>query len=262
MTGAIGIRDLRVAMGGRTILDRVSIAVSGREHLAVIGPNGAGKTTLLRCLMRIIPATSGEIRVLGNLLGDYSQRELARVVSYVPQSDGRALSFSVYDFVAMGRFPHVDRFARMARADRDAVREALELTGTSSLSERVLATLSGGERQCVLIAAALAQGAQILLLDEPTTFLDPGHQARIHALVDRLRRDLGMTVIAATHDVNSAASWCDRVLALKDGAVAFVGTSAELMRDDVLETIYDRRFAFVEHPEDGARFIAPDRRPA
>ncbi len=257
-TPIIEIDNFSLRIGSKRILDDVSLATEEGEYLTVIGPNGAGKTTLLRCLMRIMRGGDGTITVAGRALDDYSQRELAKLVGYVPQADGRALPFTVREFVMMGRYPHLSPFSLTTREDDEAVREAMELAGVLEFASRQIATLSGGERQSVFVTAALAQGAKILLLDEPATFLDPMHEARVHDLLRRVNRDRGVTVVAVTHDVNTAALQSDRVIALKEGRVIFGGSPGELMKNEVLERIYGKSFVMVEHPETGLPLVVPD----
>ncbi|MHC5053397.1 MAG: ABC transporter ATP-binding protein [Planctomycetota bacterium] len=254
----VEVRGYSLELGGRRILRDVSLAVAEGEFVSVVGPNGAGKTTLLKCIMRVLAGGTGEIRVAGRPLGGYTQRELARLVSYVPQADGRALPFTVREFVMMGRYPHLSPFSVTRPEDEEAVERAMEMTGSAPFADRPLDTLSGGERQGALIAAALAQGAGLLLLDEPATFLDPRHEADMARLLRRANREGGVTVVAVTHDVNAAALRSDRVVALKGGTVVFAGTGRELMTDEVLGLVYDKRFAMVEHPTAGMPVAVPD----
>jgi len=200
---------------------------------------------------------AGSIEICGRPLHDYTQRELARRMSYVPQADGRLSPFTVEQFVQMGRYPHLRPLAGLGPDDRRAVRQALELTATGELAPRRLSTLSGGERQRVYIAAALAQQAEILLLDEPTTFLDYRHQAEIRSLLARVNRQEKVTILAVTHDANAAALECQQVVALRDGQVAFAGSPAELMNARVLEGIYATPFRLVPHPDAGLPIVVP-----
>ncbi|MHC4250393.1 MAG: ABC transporter ATP-binding protein [Planctomycetota bacterium] len=245
-------------LGGKQILRDVSLEVAEGEYVSVIGPNGAGKTTLLKCVMRILEGGTGGIRVAGRALEEYTQRELARLVSYVPQADGRLLPFTVREFVMMGRYPHLSPFSMTTTEDESAVARAMEMTGTAEFADRPLDTLSGGERQGALVAAALAQGARLLLLDEPATFLDPRHEADMALLLRRVNRERGVSILAVTHDVNAAALQSDRVVALKGGTVVFAGTGRELMTDEALGLVYDKRFVMVEHPTAGMPVAVPD----
>ncbi|OHB70595.1 MAG: ABC transporter ATP-binding protein, partial [Planctomycetes bacterium RBG_13_63_9] len=207
----IRVRDFSFRMGRKEILRDVSFDVCEGEYLAIVGPNGAGKTTLVKCLDRILVGGTGRIEICGRPLAAYRRRELARLISYVPQADGRVFPFPVEQFVLMGRYPYLTPFSAVSKEDRAVVRRAMQQTGTSEFADRLLGTLSGGERQKVFIAAALAQEAQILLLDEPTTFLDYRHQAEIIELLARINRSAGVTVLAVTHDVNQAALQSDRI---------------------------------------------------
>ena len=244
----IAVRGFCFRLGQKQILRDVTFSVRRGEYLSIVGPNGAGKTTLLKCLDRIIGGGDGQIEILGRPLASYRQKELARHMSYVPQADGRVFPFTVEQFVTMGRYPYLSPFTSVSREDHQAVRDALQQTGTLEFADRLLDTLSGGERQKVYVAAALAQGASILLLDEPTTFLDYRHQAEIRGLLARANRDSGATVVAVTHDVNTAALESDRIVALRDGTVVFCGTPSELMRPDVLKKIYDTPLLLTQHP--------------
>ena len=253
----VEVRNFSFRRGQKEILREVSFAVRRGEYLTIVGPNGAGKTTLLKCIDRILHGGSGEIEIFGRPLASYRQKELARRVSYVPQADGRVFPFTVEQFVLMGRYPHLSPFSSVGKHDRRAVREALELTATLEFADRLLDTLSGGERQKVYIAAALAQGADVLLLDEPTTFLDYRHQAEVCRLLARANQESGVTIVAVTHDVNHAALESDRIVALREGAVAFVGLPGEIMQPDVLRGIYGTAFLLVDHPRAEFPMIVP-----
>lgn len=257
MSALIHIRNFSFAVNGTRILEEVCLEVGAGEFLSIIGPNGAGKTTLIKCLVRINTGGTGGITVEGKPLEAYSQKELARLVGYVPQSDGRGLPFTVEEFVLMGRYPYLGPLSPAGKEDERAARAALELTGTAHLSGRFLETLSGGERQSVLIAAALAQGTRILLLDEPTAFLDPKHVADIHRILRRVNRERGLTVVMVTHDINGAALLSDRIAILKSGHVAFSGPPEAVMRNEILEPVYEQPFLFVTHPATGRRLIIP-----
>ncbi|HPC47925.1 MAG TPA: ABC transporter ATP-binding protein, partial [Deltaproteobacteria bacterium] len=167
----IEARDLRFTIGDKTVLSGVNLLVHEGEYISVIGPNGSGKTSLLRCLVRIARHTSGRVILSGRPIESFTRRELACMVSYVPQSADSFLPFSVWEFVFSGRYAHLGPLAPAGSRDREAVERSLDLTGTTGLKDRPLATLSGGERQRVFIAAALAQESRIMLLDEPTTAL-------------------------------------------------------------------------------------------
>jgi len=242
---SLEIEGLSVRIDGTTILDNVSLTVGAGELLSVIGPNGAGKSTLIRCLDGLVAPDRGIIRVAGRPLASYTRRELARIVSYVPQTGAPAFQFSVGTFVEMGRYPHLGSWAALGVEDIVAVRSALGMTETDHLVDRSMASLSGGERQRVFVAAALAQGGSVLLLDEPTTYLDYRHQVQIVELLERLHRDQGMTIIAATHDLNRTVPVSDTVLALREGRVVLHGPAEQVFDCESLAAIYDTEFRLI-----------------
>ncbi len=248
MSLALEARNLAYAYDRVRVLADVSFAVREGEYLSVIGPNGAGKSTLLKCLNRVLTGWSGEVSVLGTPSEQLSQRKLATMLGYVPQPGGRTMPFTVTEFVLMGRYPYLSPFTLVSREDRTAVREALSQVGVEHLAHRQIDSLSGGEQQMAYIAAALVQGARVLLLDEPTAFLDYRHQVDSSRLLRRLNRDQGVTILAVTHDINHAVAFSDRILAIKDGRISFNGTPEALVADSRLEAIYDTPFR---------RYIAP-----
>ncbi len=250
------VEDLSVRLGQKQVLSGVSFAVRAGEYLSIVGPNGAGKTTLLKCLDRLATGQSGTITLAGRPLASYPRRQLARLVGYVPQGDGHAFAFTVHQFVLMGRYPYLNPFTSIGPRDRRAVDDALALTGTSQFADRRMNTLSGGERQKVLVAAALVQGASVLLLDEPTTFLDYRCQAEVRALLSRVNRE-GVTIVSVTHDLNHAVLESNTIVALREGRLAFSGPPAEIMRPEVLQRIYDTPFLLVDHPSTAMPIIAP-----
>ncbi|MBN2719887.1 MAG: ABC transporter ATP-binding protein, partial [Proteobacteria bacterium] len=219
MTPVLNVDSLSLSLGGKEILKDVSFQVPEGIHLCVVGPNGAGKTSLLKCLMRIHTRWTGSIRIAGFPVSSMTQKELARKVGYVPQAGERSFPFTSSRFLLMSRYPNLSPFSPPSQKDRQVVREAFALTGTTEFAERDMRTLSGGERQKVFLAAVLAQGARILLLDEPATFLDPFHEEKVLAILENLRRRSGKTIISVTHDINHAVLFADRVLALAGGEV-------------------------------------------
>jgi iron complex transport system ATP-binding protein len=255
---AMEARNLGFSIGPKMLLGDVSFRLADGEFASIVGRNGAGKSTLLKCLMRILTGTTGAVTVLGRPLESYGQRELARLVSYVPQADGRPLPCTVSEFLMMARYPHLSPFTSRSRADERAVEAAMEMTGTSGFAARRMDTMSGGERQKLFIAAAVAQEPRIVLLDEPTTFLDPRHQAEILRLLRRMNRERGLAILAVTHDINAAAMLSDSVLCLKDGRVVFAGPASRLSDNALLASVFDKEFRFVPHPVTGQPVIVPD----
>lgn len=251
------VDGLTCALGGNTILKDVCLTVSPGAFVSLIGPNGAGKTTLLKCLNRILPFSQGTVTVSGKHLNTYSQPELAKQIAYVPQAQGRFLDFTVFDFVLLSRYPHLSPFSSISAANKDVAFQALVLTGMERFADRIHATLSGGERQKVFIAAALAQEAPVLLLDEPTTFLDPHHQEEIMAILHHINRRENRTILSVTHDLNSAMLVSDQIFALSQGEIIFEGSPEETMTPVVLGKVYGASFLFVPHPETGQPMLVP-----
>lgn len=258
MTNMIDIAGLSLDLGGTQILKEISLSVEAGEYVSIVGPNGAGKTTLLKCLSRFFHVPRNCIQIAGKPLEKYHQKDLAKVVGYVPQADGWTAPFTVHEFVLMGRYPYLSPFTPPGEEDREAVRQALEETGMLAFSDRALHTLSGGERQTVSIAAAFAQGADILLLDEPATFLDPKHKSDVYALLARANQDRGITVISVTHDINDAVSTSRRIVALKAGEVAYCGDPAGFMHNEVLQEVYGKSFLFGKHPVTNLPIVVPE----
>jgi len=252
----IEAKKLSFTISGIDILKEVSFAVDHGEFISIIGPNGAGKSTLIKCLLRIFMG-NGTVLIKGTHLEAYSQRELAKIISYVPQTGELIPSFTVSEFVLMGRYPYLSPLSSSTRADHEAVLEALRLTGTDEFAGRELSTLSGGERQKVFIAAALAQGSEIMLLDEPTTFLDPKHQYDILKILRKLN-EYGVTIIAVTHDINHAVLFSRRILGIKEGKMLFDGPPEGVMKNETLYELYERPFTFIVHPKTGMPLILPD----
>ena len=196
--------NLSIRLSGKYILQDVSLSAGGGDYISIIGPNGAGKTTLIKCLGRIYKDWGGSIQIDGKPINEYSTKELAQLLSYVPQAEDRTLPFNVEEFVMMGRYPHLSPFTTLKMEDREAVNNAISLTGIESLRSQLMNTLSGGERQMAFIAGALVQGAKIFLLDEPTTFLDYRHQTAVMRILKTICRETGITIIAVHHDINMA----------------------------------------------------------
>ncbi len=255
----VEVKNLSVRLGEAQILRQVSLTADAGEFLTIIGPNGAGKSTLLRCLDGILEPSTGFVSIDGRPIAEFERRELARSVSYVPQPDAGPLDYTVRSFVEMGRFPHVSAWAALTEVDQAAVEAAMKLTEVEAFADRSMSSLSGGERQRASIAAALAQGGSILLLDEPTSFLDYRHQVQILDLLERLHSDKGLTIVAVTHDLNSTVTSCDTVLALKNGRVAATGTPADLLHADILGEIYDSKFRLVDGGHRGLPLVLPAR---
>ncbi|MCW3838811.1 ABC transporter ATP-binding protein [Micromonospora yasonensis] len=234
---AVEVRDLRVELGGSPILAGVDLTVAVGEWVTVIGPNGAGKSTLLRAVGGLL-AAPGEVSLFGTPIRSLRRRDRARVVATVAQSPVVPAGMSVLDYVLLGRTPYIPTLGRESAADLAAVHEVLDRLDLTEFDHRELATLSGGERQRVFLARALAQGATLLLLDEPTSALDIGHQQEVLELVDQLRREHGLTVLATMHDLSVAGEYADRMVLLAEGRVAASGPPHEVLTEDLLARHY------------------------
>lgn len=234
------MRDLSVVREARTVLSGVGFEVRGGDWLAVIGANGAGKSTLLKALAGVLPH-AGEVLLDGvpaRLLG---RRERARLVAYAPQAPALPAGMTVFGYALLGRTPYIPYLGREGRADREVTASVLERLDLSSLASRPLGRLSGGERQRVVLARALVQQAPVLLLDEPTTALDLGHQQQVLELVDRLRLADGLTVVTTLHDLGLAGRYADTMMLIADGGVAAVGSPAEVLTEALIGEHFDAR---------------------
>ena len=234
------------SIDGQRILEPLDLDLQEGECLAVIGPNGAGKTTLLRLLAGLLEPTDGRLAWRAAAYADLSRREMARRVAYVPQVRPANLPLTVEQMVLLGRYPHLSPWQMSpGAADLERVDHALTTVGLEALRRRPVDTLSGGERQSVFIAAALAQEAEVLLLDEPTTHLDARHQLEVTRLLGSVRRSGRHSIVLTTHELNLAAKLADRVIALRDGLVAATGPPSEVLRPDPLGEIFDAPFSVV-----------------
>jgi iron complex transport system ATP-binding protein len=236
-----------VDLGGRRVIDDVSVRAEPGEVVGIVGPNGSGKSTLLRTLVRILRPSRGAVRVDGADLATLSARRAARVVAAVLQDSTGDFDLRVRDVVAMGRAPYKRLFARDDDHDRRVVEECLDLVDAHHLIERPFAMMSGGERQRVLIARALAQRPRLLVLDEPTNHLDVRHQFDVLALPRRL----GVTAVVALHDLNLAAHYCDRIHVLRRGRQVCAGPPAEVLTPELLAEVYGVVAGVTTHPQTG-----------
>lgn len=234
----------------KAVLHDISFNVKRGDFLGVIGPNGSGKTTLLRVMSKILKPWEGRVTLEEVDIDQINHRELARRMAFVPQR-GQELFFtySVSDFVGLGRTPYMHRFQLMESAqDLGIVRQVMDLTDISELAERSLEDLSGGERQRAVIAQALAQEPEILLLDEPTAHLDIGHQIEILDLIKSLNEENNLTVLMVSHDLNLAAEYCDRLILLKDGRLFREGSPQEILTFQNIEQVYETLVVVEENP--------------
>ena len=221
------------------VVDDVSMVVAPGDLVGILGPNGSGKTTLLKMLSGTLAPSAGTIAFDQRPLTEWKRRDLARRIALVPQETHAPFDFTVLDIVLMGRFPHLGTFALEGPADLSIAQQALASTGTSAFEDRPFATLSGGEKQRVVIASALAQEPQLLLLDEPTASLDVGHQLEVQQLLSRLNAGGDVAMVLSTHDLNFAASLCRRLILVRDGRVLASGPTADVLTPDTVRALYD-----------------------
>jgi iron complex transport system ATP-binding protein len=255
--------DIRFAYGpGQAGLHGISLEVPRGGLVGILGPNGSGKTTLLRLLGGMLTPSAGTITVAGGDVSRMARRDLARLIAVVPQETRLSFEYSVLEVVLMGRYPHLHAFELEGQADLAAAREALADTGTLTLEDRMFLTLSGGEKQRVIIASALAQSADLMLLDEPTAALDPGYQLEIATLLRRLNADRGVTMVVATHDLNLAAGLCRQLVLLRAGRVLAAGPTAEVLTHDTVRALYDVEADVRYHERAGHLTVVPIARTA
>ena len=237
---AVKAANVRVALDKKPILHGVDLDVASGSWHAVLGPNGAGKSTLLRAMAGLLPH-EGEIRVGGDVIAGLSAKERARLVAYVPQQPQLPDDMTVAAYVLLGRMPYLGYFGLESAADRAIAAAALERLDLAVFTKRRLGTLSGGERQRVVLARALAQQARVLLLDEPTTALDLGHQQQVLDLVDELRVDGGLTVVSTMHDLSVAAQYADAMTLLVGGRAVARGGAREVLTEGLVAEHYGAR---------------------
>ncbi len=224
---------------GLPILHGVDLEVSTGRLMCILGPNGSGKTTLLRCMLRSLVPTGGSVLLDGRSLADHSQRELARVMAYVPQFPRSAFAFTAEEIVLLGRFADTGVLGLARKKDRAIARQAMTMTETLAFADRTLSELSGGEAQRVMIARALAQQPQVLLLDEPTSHLDIKNQLAIYRMMVRLAHDWPMAVVCVSHDVNLASRFADELVMMREGRIIATGSPEEVICTEVLRETYD-----------------------
>lgn len=230
--------DLSCGYGSREVLSEVSLSVDRGENLCLLGPNGVGKTTLFRTILGAITPMQGEVRVEGESVAKRSRRERARVMAYVPQAHTAPFPFKVFDVVLTGRTAHIPLTSAPSRHDEDVAQASLERMGIIGLKDRPYTEISGGERQLVLIARALAQEPRVLIMDEPSSHLDFGNQARLLSLIKNLVQEGDLAVLMSSHFPNHAFACATKVGLVKDGRLVALGPPDDVLTEDALEHIY------------------------
>lgn len=245
--------------GGFTLTD-ASVTIAAGSLTGLLGPNGCGKTTLLKLLSGILRPRTGGVMLGDRELTSMTRRELARHVAVVPQETHPAFEYTALEMVLMGRHPYLSAFQFEGPIDFEIARRALEDTGTEHLASRNYMTLSGGEKQRIVIASALAQATEVLLLDEPTASLDLGYQLDIASLLARLNRDRNVTMVLATHDLNLAASLCECLVVMRDGRILSTGPTREVLTSETVRQLYNVDADVRFHERAGHLTVVPVRR--
>lgn len=241
----------------RRIIDDLSLSLEQGKVTALVGPNGSGKSTLLKSLARLLPVETGVVYLDGKAIQKLPSRQVARELAILPQGPSAPRGLTVSELVEQGRFPHVGALKMLKHQDHDAVKTALELTNMTAFANRSLDALSGGERQRAWLALTLAQDTKLLLLDEPTTFLDVGYQLEVLELVERLNQERHMTVILVLHDLNQAARYSQRMLVLKQGTIVADGSPDDVMTPELLLEVFKVHVNIVKDPATGQPVCLP-----
>ncbi|WP_406567594.1 ABC transporter ATP-binding protein [Actinoallomurus spadix] len=250
-------RALTLAYERRIVAEDLTVAIPDRSFTVIVGPNACGKSTLLRALARMLRPRSGVVLLDGRDIHARGTRTVARTLGLLPQSSVAPEGITVADLVARGRHPHQGLFRQWSADDERVVRESMAATGVADLAGARVDELSGGQRQRVWIAMALAQETPLLLLDEPTTFLDIAHQIDVLDLCARLQREQGRTLVAVLHDLNQAARYADHLIAMRDGRVVAEGAPAEVVTAERVEEVFGLPCRVIDDPETGTPLVVP-----
>lgn len=256
-TAALVAQALSVGYSDTPVIDGLSRTIERGHVTALVGPNGSGKSTLIKTMARLMQPAGGQVILDGRAIHTMPTAEVARRMAILPQGPTAPHGLTVLELVEQGRFPHVGALRMLKRQDHESIRQALALTHMTEFAHRPLDGLSGGERQRAWIALTLAQDTPILLLDEPTTFLDIGHQLEVLDLVGRLNRERGMTIVLVLHDLNQAARYADRMIVLNRGRVVADGAPHAVLTPDLLEQVFNVRVNIVTDPAGGTPVCLP-----
>jgi iron complex transport system ATP-binding protein len=248
--------DLTLAYERRTIAEGLSVAVPDRSFTVIVGPNACGKSTLLRALARILKPAAGTVVLDGRSIADWPAKRLARTLGLLPQSSVAPEGITVADLVARGRYPHQSLLRQWSKEDERVIAESMAATGVADLAERPVDELSGGQRQRVWIAMVLAQQTPLLLLDEPTTYLDIAHQIEVLDLCARLHEE-GRTVVAVLHDLNHAARYATHLIAMRGGRIVAEGAPGDVVTADLVEEVFRLPCRVIDDPETGTPLVVP-----
>lgn len=256
----LGGTGLTLAYDGRTVAEELSVAIPDRSFTVIVGPNACGKSTLLRALSRLLKPRAGTVVLDGADIASMPTKQVARIVGLLPQSSIAPDGITVADLVSRGRHPHQGLLRQWSREDERIVAASMAATGVADLAERAVDELSGGQRQRVWTAMVLAQQTPLLLLDEPTTYLDIAHQIEILDLCARLHEEEGRTLVAVLHDLNQAARYATHLIVLCEGRVAASGPPEEIVTAELVETVFGLTCRVIEDPETGTPLVVPGAR--
>ncbi len=251
------VQNLQFAYRDTTVLKNINLLISAGEFVGIIGPNGAGKSTLLKLITGIISSPHNSIYFNEKYIENYSRKELAQMIAYVPQETEFSFSFRAKEIVKMGRFPYSKGVAYYSAEDETIVQEAMEKLEVVEFAERNFNELSGGEKQRVVIASAMAQQPSVLLLDEPTSFLDLHHQIGIYNILKSLQTEKQLTTIVVTHDINLAAQFCNRIVLLNNGEIIKDGKPEEVLKFKLLEETFGVKVYIDINPMTNSLYILP-----
>ncbi|GHF80984.1 ABC transporter [Streptomyces thermodiastaticus] len=254
--------NVTLAYDQRIIAEQLSVEIPDHSFTVIVGPNACGKSTLLRALSRMLKPSEGRVLLDGQVIQSLPAKQVARTLGLLPQSSVAPDGITVGDLVSRGRYPHQGLLRQWSAEDERVVREAMEQTGVAELAGRYVDELSGGQRQRVWIAMALAQQTPLLLLDEPTTYLDIQHQIDVLDLCAELHEEQGRTLVAVLHDLNHAARYATHLIALRDGKVIAQGPPGDIVTAELVEEVFHLRCQVIEDPETGTPLVVPAARSA
>ncbi|MDZ7427675.1 ABC transporter ATP-binding protein [Serratia marcescens] len=257
MSHRLHASHLKLGYDNKIIADDLSVAIPDGAFTVIVGPNACGKSTLLRALCRLLKPSAGEVMLDGKNISSFATKALARELGLLPQTSIAPDSITVADLVSRGRYPHQSLLKQWTQADKQAVEAAMAATNVGQLADRSVDELSGGQRQRVWVAMALAQQTPLLLLDEPTTYLDIAHQIELLDLFRQLNREHGQTLIAVLHDLNHACRYADHIIAMRDGKIAAEGKPAEIITAELVERVFGMPCMIIDDPLSHTPLVIP-----
>lgn len=257
MTNVFELKNVAYKYNKALVLQGISLAIPQGLITGIIGPNGSGKTTLLKILSGMNKPSQGNVFFKDRGLGEYTRKELAREIAFLEQNNIATLPFTIREVVEMGRYPWLKPFAPLTRKDREIIDQALDCFHLTEKQDRIVKTLSGGERQLVSLARAMAQEPKILILDEPTTYLDIGHQGVVMQYLYKWHQSWDTTIIMVIHDLNLSSQYCDHLIVLDQGAFVLAGNKEAVLDEELLTKIYKTKFTVIKHPVSGVPQFLP-----